>query len=429
MPTLESTTFEPAALDGVAIPTTRAAQDATTLSGHTPTLIAAFLHFDLSFMLWVLIGALGIFIADSVGLTAAQKGLIVALPILSGSLLRVPIGWLSDRVGARRVGALLLASLYLPLSIGWLAADSLGMLLLTGLLLGAAGASFAVALPLASRWYPPERQGLAMGVAAAGNSGTVLTNLIAPQLALLFGWQAVLGAAMLPLTIVLALFLLLAREPQARAAGPATAARPAHPVRAALARRELWWFCLFYSVTFGGYVGLTSFLPLLLHDQYGLATLDAGRATALVALIGSLSRPLGGYLADRLGGTRMLLGALSGVGLVYLLAAGRPSLGLMLAALAVGMACFGLGNGAVFQLVPQRFREEIGAMTGLVGMAGGIGGFYLASSLGFARQATGSYQSGFLIFAALALAALAALTCVKRRWRTRWELAAEGVRI
>src|SRR6185436_9092137 len=146
--------------------------------GHLPTLIACFLHFDLSFMLWVLLGALGVFVAEDLGLSAAEKGLVVALPLLTGSLLRIPVGFASDRFGGKRVALCLLALVGLALVVAWR---------------GAGGASFAVALPLASRWYPPERQGLVMGIAAAGNSGTVLTNLIAPALATVVGWRGVFG--------------------------------------------------------------------------------------------------------------------------------------------------------------------------------------------------------------------------------------------
>lgn len=163
------------------------ALDTQPTEGHLPTLIASFLHFDLSFMLWVLLGALGIYITDSLGLSPAEKGLLVAIPILSGSLLRVPLGLLSDRMGGKRVGITMLLFLFVPLTVGWLAGNSLPLLITTGLMLGTAGASFAVALPLASRWYPPRRQGLVMSIAAAGNSGTVITNLAAPQLAKIVG--------------------------------------------------------------------------------------------------------------------------------------------------------------------------------------------------------------------------------------------------
>src|SRR5262245_17551923 len=170
-------------------------------------------------MLWVLLGALGIYIAEGAHLNAGEKGLMVAVPVLSGSLLRLPLGLLSDRIGGKRVGIALLAFLFVPLALGWQAGSSLPTLLAIGLMLGTAGASFAVALPLASRWYPPERQGLAMGIAAAGNSGTAIANLVAPMLADAVGWHNVLGLAMLPLTLVLVAFTLLAKDSPGRSTG------------------------------------------------------------------------------------------------------------------------------------------------------------------------------------------------------------------
>src|SRR5581483_3772194 len=225
--------------------------------------VAAFLHFDVSFMLWVLMGALGVYVAEALGLGPVERGLTVSLPVLSGSLLRIPVGALSDRFGAKRTGVGLLSFLFLPLSLAWLAGDGLAVLLLAGLLLGAAGASFAVALPLASRWYPAQRQGLVMGVAAAGNSGTVVANLAAPRLAGRIGWQDVFGVAMLPLALTLAAFARLAREAPRQPAN-------ARPSTGVLRQADLWWLCLFYAVTFGGYVGLTSFFPLFLRADYGI---------------------------------------------------------------------------------------------------------------------------------------------------------------
>ncbi len=289
-------------------------------NGHWPTLVASFLHFDLSFMLWVLLGALRIYIAESLGLSPAEKGLLVAVPILSGSLLRIPLGLLSDRLGSKRVGVAMLAFLFVPLALGWRAGDTLPALLAIGLMLGTAGASFAVALPLASRWYPPERQGLAMGVAAAGNSGTVLANLIAPRLADVVGWHNVLGLAMLPLGVVLLTFLVLAKDRPVPTTG-----QPLRHYLTALAHGDIWWFCLLYSVTFGGYVGLSSFLPLFVRDQYALDPVTAGYLTALAAFVGSGVRPVGGYLADRLGGVRMLSMLLLGIGAIYALASLLPA--------------------------------------------------------------------------------------------------------
>jgi NNP family nitrate/nitrite transporter-like MFS transporter len=386
-------------------------------NGHLPTLIACFLHFDLSFMLWVLLGALGIFIAESVGLTPMQKGLVVAVPLLSGSLLRVPAGMLSDRLGAKRVGIALLALLYVPLIVGWTAGDTLPSLLLIGLLLGTAGASFAVALPLASRWYPPEKQGLAMGVAAAGNSGTVITNMIAPTLAAAIGWRNVFAVALIPLTLVLIAFLLLAKE-SPRDPGSRASTLGFRDLLAALAKRDLWSFCLYYSVTFGGYVGLTSFLPLLLRDQYAMPALTAGYVTAFVALAGSISRPFGGWVADRIGGVRILILALGGISIVYATMSRLPPPVVTIPVLFLGMCCLGLGNGAVFQLVPQRFQREIGTATGVIGAVGGLGGFFLPTLLGAVKQASGSYAAAFMVMATVAgCAALSLRHSAKTRWK------------
>jgi len=401
-------------------------QSAFWKAGHRPTLIAAFLYFDLAFMVWVLLGPLAPDIARDLGLNPAQKGLMVAVPTLAGAVLRLVNGLLVDRMGPKRTGAISqiiviggLLSAYL------LGVHSFGATLVLGLILGFAGASFAIALPLASRWYPPEHQGKALGIAGMGNSGTVFAALFAPTLAKLFGWNAVLGFAVIPLTIVFILYMVMAKDaPDPPPAKPFAAYL--EPLRTA----DAWWFMLFYGVTFGGFVGLAASLSIYFTDQFALTTVVAGYCTAGCVFAGSLVRPLGGALADRIGGIRTLSG-------VYMVAAaalagvstGPASLPVALLLFVVAMLALGTGNGAVFQLVPQRFRAEIGVMTGLVGMAGGIGGFYLASSLGFAKQMTGNYQSGFLIFAALALVALFGLTGVKKRWRTTWGAAIQGVRI
>lgn len=391
---------------------------APTTTGHLPTLIAAFLHFDLSFMLWVLLGALGIFIAQDLKLSPAEKGLMVAIPILSGSLLRVPIGLLSDGYGGKRVGIAMLAFLFLPLLLGWQLGGNLPALLAVGLMLGTAGASFAVALPLASRWYPPQRQGLVMGIAAAGNSGTVIANLAAPRLALVFGWQNVLLLAMIPLALVITAFALLAKDSPGDTRG-----QPFRSYLGALKVGDMWWFCLLYSVTFGGYVGLGSFMPTFFHDQYGLDAINAGYLTALAAFIGSGLRPIGGWLADTFGGVRMLTLLLLGIGVTYGLGAQLPALAVMATLLVLGMACLGMGNGAVFQLVPQRFRQQIGVATGVIGAVGGLGGFFLPNLLGVVKQNTGSFSAGFLVLSGVALAALVllrVLVVIRQGWRMSW---------
>src|SRR4051812_26424342 len=388
--------------------------------GHLPTLLACFLHFDVCFMLWVLIGALGGFIFDGAGVAAALKGLLVGVPVLTGSLLRLPLGWLSDRVGGKRVGVGLLLFLFAPLTVGWFGSGTVAMLLVTGLMLGAAGASFAVVLPLASRWYPPERQGLVMGIAAAGNSGTVLANLFAPRLAAIVGWHNVFGLALLPLIVVLVLFAVMARD-SSEVAPP----QPLGRYVRALQEPDIWFFSVLYCVTFGGYVGLGSFLPLFLRDHYALTPVNAGLMTALAAFVGSGIRPLGGYLADRVGGVRLLRWLLLAIAALYTVASTLPPLPIMMVVLVAGMGCLGSGNGAVFQLVPLRFRKEIGLATGIVGAVGGIGGFLLPNLLGQVKMRVGSFGPGFLVLAALAgvaLAAVHALVIKRRDWRLSWAL-------
>ena len=390
----------------------------TASTGHLPTLAASTLHFTISFMVWASLGALGIHISESMGLSPAEKGLMVALPILSGSLLRVPFGILSDRIGGKKAGIAILAFLFLPLALAWGTGDNLPALLGIGLLLGTAGASFTVALPLTSRWYPPERQGLVMGIAAVGNGGTVIANLLAPRLANVFGWHNVMALEMVPLGLGLVAFLLMAKDCDTN-----SSRQPVAHYLAILKNRNLWWFCLFYSVTFGGYVGLSSVLPLFLRDQYGVSPVEAGYLTALAAFVGAGIRPLGGYLADRFGGARMLLGLLLAIGVSYLFIAQLPSIGVMVGLLVMGMAALGMGNGAVFQLVPLRFGSQIGVATGVVGALGGPGGFLLPTLLGSVKQISGSFGPGFVVLALVAFGAavfLWVLTLAQQDWRLRW---------
>ena len=386
-------------------------------AGHWPTLFAAFLYFDLSFMVWVLLGPLGVAISKQLHLDPAHKGLMVASPVLAGAALRVLLGVLVDRYQAKRVGmgaqAVVIAGLIAAWTIG---IDTFPATLLLGCVLGLAGASFAVALPLASGWYPPEHQGTALGIAGAGNSGTVLAALFAPGLALAFGWQNVIGLAAIPLTITLVLFAFLAKD-SPNPSAPKTFASYMNLLKVP----DAWWFMFFYSVTFGGFVGLASSLTIYFNDQYGLSQVVAGYCTAAVVFVGSMVRPIGGAVADRLGGVRALTVMYAVASCAFAtISTGISTIWLVMPVFLLGMLALGMGNGAVFQLVPQRFQREIGVMTGLVGMTGGLGGFYLASSLGYSKQLTGSYGPGFLLFAGLAAMALVCITMVRNKWRTTW---------
>ncbi|MBV8912827.1 MAG: NarK/NasA family nitrate transporter [Acetobacteraceae bacterium] len=386
-------------------------------AGHLPTLFAAFLYFDISFMAWVVLGPLAVQIARDLDLNAAEKGLMVATPVLAGAAFRVVNGLLVDALRPKMAGIISQIVVLIGLAGAWdFGVHSYTQVLLVGCVLGVAGASFAVALPLASRWYPPQHQGTALGIAGAGNSGTVFAALFAPGLAAALGWNNVLGLACIPLAVTFAVYLLLAKD--APGAPPRKSLRDYGRV---LAGGDAWWLMFFYSVTFGGFVGLASSLTIYFNDQYGLDPVTAGYFTAACVFAGSLVRPLGGAVADRIGGVRSLSAMYAvAASALLVIALELPQAWMAVAVLIVGMLALGMGNGAVFQLVPQRFQREIGVMTGLVGMTGGLGGFYLATSLGTSKQFTGGYSSGFILFAMLAIVALLGLTSVKRRWRATW---------
>jgi len=386
-------------------------------AGHGPTLAAAFLYFDVSFMVWVILGPLGPFIGQALHLSAAQKGLLTAVPPLGGAFFRPVLGWMTERFGGRRTGLVGMALTLMPLLVGWKFATSFGHFLALGVLLGIAGASFAAALPLASGWYPPQYQGLAMGIAGAGNSGTLLATLFAPRLARAFGWHSVFAIAMLPIVAVWVFFFLAAKD-----------APVARPVKSwsdygkLLREPDAGWFCFIYSITFGGFVGLASYLTIFFHDQYGVSPVAAGDLTTVVVIFGSFLRPVGGLLADRLGGYRLLVALLGGISICLAGMATLPPVQLAMLFLVLTMAMLGMGNGSVFQLVPQRFPKQVGIMTGIVGAAGGLGGFFLPSMLGAIKGRMGTFGFGFAVFAAIVAIGCAALLYLGRVWRANGTL-------
>lgn len=389
-------------------------------SGHTPTLFSAFLYFDMSFMVWVMLGPLAVVIAADYPMDPMQKAQLVALPILGGSILRLVLGALTDYIGPKLTAQIGMLLTLVPLIIGWQFVQSLDQLYVVAILLGVAGASFAAALPLAGQWYPKEHQGLAMGIAGAGNSGTVLATLFANRIAQHFGsWEVVFGLAIIPISVVFVLFTLFARNSPHRPA-PKKLSQYASVLR----QGDAWAFCLFYAVTFGGFIGLANYLTIFFNAQYGLSAVRAADFTTLCVIAGSFFRPLGGFLSDRLGGIKMLTVLYGGAGVMFALIATMPPLAMVIVILFVGMMCLGAGNGAVFQLVPQRFGNELGLMTGIVGAAGGLGGYALPMLLGKLYQMTGSYTPGFIGLSVIVLVALGLLTVMQMKWRTTWASAA-----
>jgi MFS transporter, NNP family, nitrate/nitrite transporter len=377
------------------------------------TLFAAFLHFDISFMIWVILGPLALFIAKDLDLSIAQKAFLVSIPPLGGAFFRIVLGYLSDRFGAKITGVWSMGITLLPLLIGWFAGTSYGQMLAIGFLLGIAGASFAVSLPLASRWYPPNQQGIAMGIAGAGNSGTVLATLFAPILAAKFGWHATMGLATIPVLVTFVIFAFLASD------------SPTHPkpktladYTAVLKQGDLWWFSFFYSITFGGFLAMVSYLAIYFNTAYNVDKVSVGVLVAIASLFGSVLRPVGGYIADRVGGVALLRVMYVVFGILCVGISFSPPLAICQLLVFAGVGSLGMMNGAVFQIVPQRFPTEIGVVTGIVGAAGGIGGFYLPNLLGLLRASTGTFASGFICFGTLSLVGAIAIVLVGRTWHT-----------
>ncbi len=384
-------------------------------SGHFPTLASAFLYFDVSFMVWVLFGPLTPFVAEQIHLSATQKGLLTAIPLLGGSFFRPILGLLADRVGGRRAGLAGLTLTLIPLVVGWYFATQLWQFYFIGFFLGVAGASFAVALPLAGRWYSAEHQGLAMGIAGAGNAGSLIATFFGPRLAQHYGWHSVFALALIPVVGVLAFFFLFAKDSPARSA-PKTWPQYAQ----LLTQADTWRLCFLYSLTFGGFVGLSSFLPGFFHDQYHLSKVQSGDFATLVIIAGSFLRPVGGFIADKIGGYRLLLLLLAGVSASLVIIGSLPPVTLVVLMLFIAMGMLGMGNGAVFQIAPQRFPADIELMTGIVGAAGGLGGFFLPSVIGALKDMTGSFGVGLLCFAVLVLFGALLLLEFGVQWSFRW---------
>ena len=415
--------------------------------GHAPTLFMAFLYFDMSFMVWTMLGPLSTEIAEALALTghimtASEKATLLSLPILSGAFLRILLGFGVDKLGAKTTALMAQTVVIASLVTAYLLGDTItyNQLLIVALGLGFAGASFAVALPQAGQWYPPKSQGIVLGIAGAGNIGVVIDFLFAPKIAEKWGWEAVfLVGAVMAIAVFIAYAFIAKNAPES-----VYKARPKKlkDYGKLLKDRDSWWFMLFYAISFGGFVGFAGYMKVYLMNTYqvdmstfGINVFDepnvkviAGYFGALTIFAGAVLRPVGGGIADKIGGVKALYFFYGAVAvLVTLLALVKLPFFVSIAVLFFIMASLGMANGSVFQLVPQRFGKDIGIMTGIVGAAGGIGGTALIQTLGWSKGAFDGYMVGFLIFAGVVLVAIAGLSMVKTRWRTTWGVNSGGM--
>jgi NNP family nitrate/nitrite transporter-like MFS transporter len=385
-------------------------------AGHLPTLVAAFLYFAFSCCIWVLNGAMAPFIGEAYDLTPAQKGLMLSVPIIAGALMRFPLGLLAQYIGRKKATLVEMGLIAVAMLYGYLAVDSFNDLLAMGVLLGIAGASFGVALSLGSGWYPPQHKGLAMGLVGAGNVGTAVCVLVAPPLAQWLGWQTVYGLAAAVIAVPMVVMVILAKEPP-----DVDAHASLREHMACLFEKDGWAFSLIYGVTFGGFIGLTTFLPSYYYDQFGVSKVEAGQLTMLAAFMGAALRVAGGAIADRWGGVNTLTVVLLSVAAALALA-GWASASLALTTLLL-MACFaalGAGNGALFQLVPLRWPTTTAVAGSMIGEIGALMGGLVPPAMGLSKQYLGSYAWGFLMIAGMALVMLGVMRVMQIRWTRTW---------
>ncbi|HEX6720676.1 MAG TPA: MFS transporter [Burkholderiaceae bacterium] len=385
-------------------------------AGHLPTLASAFLYFAFSCCIWVLNGAMAPFISEAYGLTPAQKGLMLSVPIIAGALMRFPLGVLAQYIGRKNATLVEMALIAVAMLYGWLMVDTFSDLLKMGVLLGIAGASFGVALSLGSGWYPPQHKGLAMGLVGAGNVGTAVSVLVAPPLALHFGWQTVYAFAAAAITMPMAAIAIFAKEPP----DVDSHAKLREHV-ACLFEKDGWAFSLIYGVTFGGFIGLTTFLPTYYHDQFGVSKVQAGQLTMLAAFMGAAVRVMGGWVSDRWGGVNALTLVLVVVALTLGMAGfAHGSLAATTLLLIVCFAALGAGNGALFQLVPLRWPTTTAVAGSMIGEIGALGGGIVPNAMGLSKQYLGSYAWGFVMFGALAVVMLVVMRIMQIRWTRTW---------
>ena len=383
-------------------------------------LALATLAFALCFSAWGLIAPLAKRFQDDLDLSSFETAFLIAVPVVLGSVLRIPVGALTDRLGARWVFAGLLAFSALPaVLLGY--AASYWALVGVGFLLGVAGSSFASGVPFVAGWYRQERQGFALGIYGIGNIGTAVAAFTAPAVVNAWGRPALGWGAGAILLAAAAVFVVVARD----APRAAPRARYREVLRAGV---RLYRLAFFYFVTFGGFVAMAIFLPKLLIDWFGYSLVDAGLRAAGFTIAATVSRPVGGWLADRFGAYPVLVLAFAGIAVdaaVLASIASAPRI-VPVTIACLTLACFfGAGNGAVFKLVPTEFPHDTGAASGIVGAAGGIGGFFPPLFMGFVKDQAGTYTLGFV---GLLVATTICLTAAVWLIRTAPAIEVRGIR-
>lgn len=356
---------------------------------------SATIAFAVSFAAWSLLSPLATLLQTQYHITDVQISILIAIPVILGSIARIPMGVLTDRFGGRRVMTALLLFSAIP-CLGLLSAGNYMAFVIWAFFLGMAGSSFAVGIPFVSRWFGPEQQGLVAGIFGMGNIGTAISARLAPQIAKNSGWHTVFLVFAIVLFVTAIAFYFVATD----------APVPPGPTKTMTQRlsvlkenRLVWLFSLFYFVTFGCFVAFGLYLPKLLTDLYKLDKIDAGNRTAIFVVFATLARPVGGWLSDKLGASRVLTSTFTVVILAALILTFQTQIVILTLCYLVSAVFLGMGSGAVFKLVPQYFAKDAGTVTGLVGAAGGLGGFFPPLIMGVVKSTLGNYSVGYLLLA------------------------------
>ena len=385
-------------------------------AGHAPTLFASFLYFTYCCGVWVTNGAMAPFIKDTLQLSPSQIGFMLSVPIFAGALMRFPLGVIAQYIGRKNATLVEMGGIALALSFGYFFVETFTELLAMGVLLGIAGASFGVALSLGSGSFPARYKGLAMGLVGAGNVGTSISALLAPQLAQAYGWKAVYGISAIGLLLPVIVMVVFAKEPDDVDAH----AKFSHHT-SCLFEKDGWGFSILYAITFGGFIGLITFLPSYYYDQFGVTKVQAGQLTMLAAFMGAATRIFGGWISDHWGGTNTLTAVLDIIATTLVMCGlAGGSLVATTLLLLVCFAALGAGNGALFQLVPLRWPVTTAVAGSMIGEVGALGGGLVPNVMGLSKQYAGTYLWGFVLFAVLTLGALTMMRSMQIRWTRTW---------
>ncbi|WP_020060284.1 nitrate/nitrite transporter [Bacillus sp. 123MFChir2] len=354
----------------------------------------------LGFMVWVILSSLMPFIKADIALTAGQISLVTAVPVILGSILRIPIGYWTNRYGARKLFFISFIILLFPVFYISMATSMLD-LIIGGLFAGVGGAVFSVGVTSLLKYYPKEKHGFVNGIYGIGNIGTAVTSFLAPVLATSFGWRTTVQMYLILLaTFALANFLLGDRNEKK------VNTSLTEQIKGVYKNEKLWFLCIFYFLTFGSFVAFTVYLPNFLVSHFGLAKVDAGLRTAGFIALATIMRPIGGWLGDKFNPFKILIFVFTGLTLAGIILSFMPKMNVYTFGCLLVAFCAGTGNGTIFKLVPMYFSKQAGIVNGLVSALGGLGGFFPPLILTLLFQLTGHYAIGFMALSEVALACL-----------------------